>query len=489
MPRAFPLVCLICCCAGLATAEPPERFAARMQGNSAIALSWEAVAGADALVVQRSATGGGWQDVATLPGSATAYTDNGLPSASLRLYRLALQVGGAVVGHSPLAWASSGEPVTSASTTQRTYALRLPEGGVRLYWEHRFGDVLRFRVESQLGSGAWTFRADASADTGSLVLPDPERSQTLKLRIRPESATATGAWTDAYAMVQAPYRVREVSPFPFAVDGATVAPANLTVQRQGPSTFLLNWTGSASDILRATDAATWHGLGVGNGLSTATVSTASHGLAQRFAVYNAGGWSNVVSIPALARDPSLPPASNVSSTLSGTTATITWDWSGSGATGFCVERWDHALLTDTWTTVAEVGAAQRSVVDPNSTSWVTYRVWVRSAIGWGPVAEMPLRDYPTAAPSGLVATAVSATQVSLSWTGTHYRHCLQRAEGAGPWRDLGPVGTTTFIDRGVVPGTTYRYRVSAVTRGTYANEITSRSPRRPPRLLPSPDCQ
>jgi len=71
---------------------------------------------------------------------------------------------------------------------------------------------------------------------------------------------------------------------------------------------------------------------------------------------------------------------------------------------------------------------------------------------------------PPAAPTGLSAGALDATDISLSWTGssgaTSYK--VQRsADGSTGWTQVGTSATTTFTDSGLSASTSYFYRVLA----------------------------
>ena len=83
-------------------------------------------------------------------------------------------------------------------------------------------------------------------------------------------------------------------------------------------------------------------------------------------------------------------------------------------------------------------------------------------MGWTMVSSGP----PTA-PSGLNASAVSRTQINLSWTDNSsvedgYK-IWRSPNGATGWRQVGTVGVngTAFSDTTVVSGSTYYYRVNA----------------------------
>jgi hypothetical protein len=69
-----------------------------------------------------------------------------------------------------------------------------------------------------------------------------------------------------------------------------------------------------------------------------------------------------------------------------------------------------------------------------------------------------------AAPTGLSASALNASQIKLSWTAssgaTAYK--IQRSpDGSTGWTQVGTATTTSFTDSGLIPSTTYYYRVLA----------------------------
>ena len=83
---------------------------------------------------------------------------------------------------------------------------------------------------------------------------------------------------------------------------------------------------------------------------------------------------------------------------------------------------------------------------------------VLSGIFLGGAPAMP------APPTGLVASAVSASQISLTWnasSGAGTYKVQRSADGTSGWSQVGTSSTTTFTDSGLNPSTTYFYRVLA----------------------------
>jgi fibronectin type 3 domain-containing protein len=71
---------------------------------------------------------------------------------------------------------------------------------------------------------------------------------------------------------------------------------------------------------------------------------------------------------------------------------------------------------------------------------------------------------PPAAPTGLTATAVSSSQINLSWTassGATSYTILRSTTSGGPYSSVGTSTTTSFSNTGLSPSTTYYYVVQA----------------------------
>jgi len=79
-------------------------------------------------------------------------------------------------------------------------------------------------------------------------------------------------------------------------------------------------------------------------------------------------------------------------------------------------------------------------------------------------ARLVAFDTPTAAPTNLVATAASTTQVNLTWsaaTGASY-YRVERSFNNGSYIEIGTSVRTAYTDNLASPGITYLYRVRAV---------------------------
>lgn len=104
----------------------------------------------------------------------------------------------------------------------------------------------------------------------------------------------------------------------------------------------------------------------------------------------------------------------------------------------------------------------------------------------GKVVTLPFTAGGLAAPSNLVATNVTATQIDLGWNDSSSDEdgfvLFRKVRRDGIWRYFGTnigVNAVAFSDKSLSPGTVYSYRLAAVsTNGfsAYSNELTVKTP-------------
>lgn len=161
------------------------------------------------------------------------------------------------------------------------------------------------------------------------------------------------------------------------------------------------------------------------------------------------------------------------------TSQINLTWSDSDTeTGFKIERCTSAGCTN-FAQVATVGANVTSYANTGlaaSTSY-SYRVRAYNLVGdsgYSNTATAVTQAAPTlpAAPTNLVATAVSKSQINLTWTDNATNETgfyVERCKGSTctNFARIATVGAnvTTFSNTGLSKGTTYRYRVQAYNAG------------------------
>jgi hypothetical protein len=124
------------------------------------------------------------------------------------------------------------------------------------------------------------------------------------------------------------------------------------------------------------------------------------------------------------------------------------------------------------TVAAGAPGSTTTFLDQGLTANTTYTYVVRACAGsvcsGNSNSATATTQASTAAPSGLTATAISQFQIRLTWTNnaTSTQVKLYRSQGVNNGSTLVgtvPSGTTSFLDQGLTPNTTYSYVAQACT--------------------------
>ena len=199
--------------------------------------------------------------------------------------------------------------------------------------------------------------------------------------------------------------------------------------------------------------------------------------AYRVQAFNAGGassYSNTASVMTAAAP--TPPAAPTELTATGVSTSqinVSWTDNASNETGFRLERCAGAGCTS-FTEVAAPVANVTTFQDAGLTSGssYTYRVQAYNTGGNSGYSRSATAVTSTgtgpAAPANLVATAVSSTQINLSWSDMSSNEAGFRIESCSGlnctnFSELAVVGTnvTSFQNTGLSSNSRYQYRVRA----------------------------
>ena len=217
---------------------------------------------------------------------------------------------------------------------------------------------------------------------------------------------------------------------------------------------------------------------------------------------NLGPYSAIVTQTTPSPDTQAPTAPTGLAATAVSASRIDLSWTAAtdnvGVAGYRVERCQGSLCTS----FAEVGQPTAlSYSDTGLAAGTTYNYRVRAvdaAGNLGPYSAIVTQTTPSpdtqapTAPTGLAATAVSASRIDLSWTAATdnvgvagYR--VERCQGSlcTSFAEVGQPTALSYSDTGLAAGTTYNYRVRAVDAagnlGPYSAIVTQ--------TTPSPDTQ
>jgi chitodextrinase len=331
--------------------------------------------------------------------------------------------------------------------------------------------------------------------------------------------------TDAAANLGA-YSAIATATTPAAADTqAPTAPSGLTATAASSSQINLSWTASTDNVAvtnylvercQGAGCASFAQIGTATGTSfndTGRAATTTYGYRVRAtdAAANLGAYSTVASAttPA-APDTQAPTAPSALGATAVSSVQINLVWTAStdnvGVVNYLVERCQGAGCAS----FAQIATATTtSYNDATLTASASYSYRVRAAdaasnlSGYSNVASAttsapPDTQAPTA-PSGLVATAVSSSQINLGWTASTDNvgvgsYLVERCLGAGcsSFAQVGTTAGTSFTDSSLVPSASYSYRVrasdTAANLSGYSNTasaVTSPPPDTQPPTAPS----
>ncbi len=445
--------------------------------------------------IERSATrGGGWIiHVASTGSTATIYTDSNLGPATTWFYRVS-----AINSRGTGRASNVAQGTTDAAPPGRPQNVRARATGpssILLAWD---------RPETNGGARVTGY--------GIRVL-GPNDNSWIIIERNTGTTTTTYTHTGLQPVTRYQYQVRAInregegewSPRTSELPASAIthvdtagAPTGLTARAVGTSRIDLSWnapryTGGVSIIgyrIEASDdeGATWNIIRRNTNLTTTTFSdvnlrpaTTRHYRVAASNLAGPGPFSNTARATTDATLPGVPRRLNAEAT--GTSRIdLSWqapsDDGGSRITGYRIEvtadgggSWED-LVANTRTTATTY---THSGLAPASTRH--YRVSAINRIGVGDASRVAGSTTDATvpdAPTGLVATDVSPTQIDLAWVAPAYNggapitgYRIEVSETGAAWTDLVTntnSRSSAFSHTDLLPGSVRHYRVSAINR-------------------------
>jgi chitodextrinase len=359
--------------------------------------------------------------------------------------------------------ASFSEPMTNSTLTTATFTLRPTAGTATVTGTVNVsGSTATFTPTVALaGSTQYTATITTGArDAAGNALP-ADFSWSFTTAAAPDTTSPTvSSWSPAVLATGIALNTLVSVTFSEPMNNATLTTANFTLQPDAGGDRVIgtvNVSGNTATFMPVAGLA-------GSTRYRATISTAAKDAAGNSLPGNYSWVFTTVAAPDTT--PPSVPAGLSGTAFSSTQINLSWGASTDnvGVTGYYVYLNDVALGTTTATSFQHTGLAAGTTYNyrvsgydavPNHSAWTATPVSVTTT------ANSPVADTtPPSVPAGLTATAVSSTQINLSWGAstdnvgvTGYYVYLNDVA-------LGTTTATSFQHTGLAAGTTYNYRVS-----------------------------
>jgi fibronectin type 3 domain-containing protein len=451
---------------------PPTALTAVAVSPTRIDLAWtDRSSDETAFSIERSTDGGFvWLAIRQTEANATAFSDQQAAAGATFRYRVRACRGGICSGPSNVAEATT--PVVPLAPSGLTASASLPTQ-VNLTWADNSNNESEFRIEARTGGGTYVQVGVVGADQTAFAHTGLTPSTTYQYRVRACSPNACS-----------PYSNEATATTPAAPPAVPAAPTNLSATATAPDRINVSWSAPAGTVTeyrleRRTGAGDYTEIAQLTGTQTSYSDTGlqpSTTYSYRVRAGNVTGlsaYSNVATATTPAAPPAVPAAPTAFSATGTSASTISLSWSHGGepaATRFEIGRATASAPTS-FATIASVDGGARAYNDTGLPASSTFHYRIRACSGdtcsaWTTGATATTHE-PTGTPSppsNVAATAISPTQVLVTWspaTGhTHYE-VRRRTGTSGGWESPVAVGGTSsqYLDSSVSAGQTYQYQV------------------------------
>ncbi|QOV88077.1 fibronectin type III domain-containing protein [Humisphaera borealis] len=443
----------------------PTSFDATVFSLSQIDLAWNDNAGSETgYRIERSENGGAYSELVTVAGDVESYSDTSVHEGGTFAYLVyALGAGGNSATATDTAITAPADP--SGFTVTPVTATRID-----VAWsDNSSGETSYVLQRSTDGGSTWSALATLDPNTTSYSDTSVTEATTYDYRVRGVRSSAVSGWV---------------------AGDATTVPATPTglvaTVPAGTPRVNLAWNDNSAgengvQVERSEDGGTNWTL-----LSTAAANATSYSdttvvegttYQYRIRATSAAGnstWATSVTASTLPATPTGLSATAISYNQ----VNLAWTDNSARENGFLVER---SIGGVTWSSVATLAADTVSYSDTAVGEGFTYQYRVRAttaAVNGSPSGTASATT-PVAAPTNLAATAVSTTQVNLTWTdnsAVESNYKIERStDGGSTFSALTTVvaGSTSYSDTTATAGTTYVYRVRATKGAILSTYATS----------------
>lgn len=399
----------------------------------------------------------------TAAANATTAVDSTAVEGNLYRYVVRADAPFAPSANSAAASASTALPAVPTAFTATT----LSNSSIRVQWTDNANNETGFVLERCSGSGCTSF-----VGTDTVPADSTGRTQTglatgtlFRYRLKSINAAGSSAYT---AIAQASTNL-------------PAAPTSIRVLPVTSTSASISWTDVATDEtgyrlerclgVACTGFSTLINLPAGavNHVDATVLADSSYNY--RVSAFNAAGSSATIGPVQVTLAAPRPASFATAVAQSGTRIVVAWADSSTNESAFRVERCTGDTCIN-FTSLASVGPDTLTLTDTtvSANNFYRYRVVALNALGEAAASDAVLANtFSPGVPTGLAATATSATTVSLTWNDngnfeTTYQ--LERCVGAGcsnfVLHKTLDANTVAYTDSALVNLQTYRYRVRSV---------------------------
>ena len=451
---------------GITTLKSPTSLTATAVSSSQINLTWTDNSASETgyQIEQSPVDNLHYTQVGTVGPNGTSYSATGLSEATKYYYRVR-----AYNAIATSAYCSEKNATTFSNTPAAPSGLRITSitsGSVILAWTDNSNNETGFKIQRKQGAtGTYTQIGTPGANATTYT----------------DNDTALLDGTQYYYTVSATNSAGD-SPFSNEVNGITTlkVPTSLTATAVSSSQINLTWTdNSASETgykIEQSPVDNLHYTQVGtvgpNGTSySATGLSEGTKYYYRVRAYNAiatSAYSSEKNATTFSNIPAAPSGLTITSITSGSVI-LAWTDNSNNETGFKIQRKQGA--TGTYTQIATPGANATTYTD-NDTALLDgtqyyYKVSATNSAGDSPFSNEVNGITTLKIPTSLTATAVSSSQINLTWTDNSASETGYKIEQSPVdnlhYTQVGTVGPngTSYSATGLNEGTKYYYRVRA----------------------------
>jgi titin len=475
----------------------PSNLIATPISSSQINLTWQDNSSDETgFKIERKTGAGSYAQIATVGAGVQSYNNTGLSANTTYYYRVRAYNAAGDSGYTNEASATTLPPPPAAPTLKSpasgsTVSTRTP----RLEWNASSGATnYGLQVATTVTFATLVVNQTGITDLYYDIAPGTLNWNAIYYwRVNASNSYGTSSWSS--------YRY-----FKTALGPPPNAPSDLTATTISSSQINLTWQDNSSDetgfkIERKTGAGSYAQIAtVGAGVTSYsnTALTAGTTYYYRVRAYNAAGnsdYSNEASPTTLPPPPAAPTLKSPVSAATVSTRTPRLEWNASsGATDYGLQ----VATTSTFTTLVVNATGIMGLfydILPGTLNWNTTYYWrVNARNSYGTSAWASYWYFKTAvgpppnAPSDLIATPISSSQINLTWQDNSSDETgfkIERKTGAGSYAQIATVGVgvQSYNNTGLSANTTYYYRVrayNAAGNSGYSNEASAATLPPPP---------